>query len=187
MKRIWLRALSAAGIAIAFLWGASAYVLYLVVMPLRPSGTGSSMVFDPVALAYATSIIVAIAILSWLPVFLLLRKGPAVHVTILTSVLTFASLGILFLLVENNVLGALRFSDGFYNRAARVLGDGRDMAFLPLVDPLVSVLSGIAYTLRYGFRFYFHEGIERRVDSSPETRLETNLRDMEFASVNTLR
>jgi hypothetical protein len=168
MKRIWLRALSAAGIATAFLWVASAYVLYLVVMPLRPSGNGTSMMFDPVALAYATSIIVAIAILSWLPVFLLLRQGPAVHVAILTSVLTFASLGILFLLVENNVLGALRYSDGFYYRAARVLGDGRDMAFLPFVDPLISVLSGLAHTAALWLSILFSRRNRAPFDLGPE-------------------
>jgi hypothetical protein len=157
--------LAALVIVTAVLWGVSALVLYIFVKPLASLNGGRSLEFDPVALAYAASIIVAAAILSWLPVFLLARKRPPVLLAVLTSVSTLALLGALFLLVEN-VMGSSWLGGGIWGRAGLILADGNGMAFLPVVDPLISISSGIAYTavLWLSIRLSRKKG----VDDSPQ-------------------
>jgi len=132
-------------IAVVALCCGSACVLYEFAQPLVSPDGGRSMVFDPVALGYATFIIVALAILSWLPIVLFLPRRPSVPVAVLISALTFLLLWAVFWLIEN-VVGPPQSSQGLYARATRILGDGRDMAFLPLVAPLISILSGAFYT-----------------------------------------
>lgn len=132
-------------IAVAAMCCLSACALYEFAQPAVSLDGGKSMAFDPVALAYATFIILAIVILSWVPIFLFLPRKPSVWVAVLTSVLTYLSLGAIFWLVEG-VIGQSLSSEGFYARATRILGDGNDLVFLPLISPLLSAFSGFAYT-----------------------------------------
>ena len=144
-KNSSLQTLAAACIAAIVLWGSSMLVLYLFVKPLASPDGGRTLVFDPVALVDAASIVVAVAILSWLPFFLLGPRRPTLLLAALTSVSTMVLLGGLFLVVDN-VVGADRLGGGFFGRASLVLADGSDIVFLPIIDPLVSVCSGAAYS-----------------------------------------
>ena len=132
-------------LAVVALWGASACVLYLIVKPFISLDNGRSLVFDPLALIDATSIVVVVVFLSWIPVLSFAPKRPTVVVTSLVCASTLVTLSVIFFVVEN-VFGPSHMGEGFFARASGIFANGSDIVFLPLVVPLVSVLSGIAYS-----------------------------------------
>ena len=82
-------------------WCATAFLLYGVAMPLMPSGNGTSMVFDSLALVEATSVITSLVILSWLPILLFARSYPIKISALLASISTWILLGVFFFLVDD--------------------------------------------------------------------------------------
>ena len=99
------------------------------------------MVFDPTALADATSIMTFFVILPWIPVFLIAKRKPGLPLFALTSVCAWLLLGTSFYFVDAAGDAAL------IGRAAVILGDGQDLIFEPVVIPTISMLSGIVYCL----------------------------------------
>jgi hypothetical protein len=124
------------------LWGVTAILPFGIVEPYVSLDNGRTLVFDPLALVEATSIMTCLAILSWIPVFAFAQRRPKLLSAGLVIVLTWICLGVPFWLIDGS---------GFFNvgtfRATRVMGNGQDMAFLPLVIPATSLFSGAAYSM----------------------------------------
>ncbi len=126
----------------AVLWCGTAFLLYRVVEPIMSPDGGRTFLFDPVALVEATSIIVSVAMLSWVLIRLLIPRMPGLLLALVATASTWAFLGVPFALIDKlGVVDVTRF------RAAAVMENGDDLAFLPLLIPLISVFSGVAYSV----------------------------------------
>jgi hypothetical protein len=149
-------------IAAIVLWSASAYVLYFEARPLVSLDKGRTLVFDPIALIYATSIIVAIAVMSWVPIYIFARQRKLIWRLVLTSISTWAFLSLLLLLIENT--SGQMYEQLISYRAFRVLGLDNVFVFMPVVIPIISLLSGavFAVTVRLQNFRLSHEAIGHR-------------------------
>ena len=129
-------------LAVGALWVAVFGVLYLLVQPLTLRD--GQMVFDPVALLEAASIMVFLAAIPWTPAFLFLRKRP--------GLLSFGFIALLAWGVMSALFGRLDGTVSMLSigRAAEVAADGQDIVFMPVVIPAVSLLSGATYCLALG-------------------------------------
>jgi|GEM_PF-4760436 len=145
IKSIFMHKLTAASIAAVSLWGASAYVIYFSAEPLVSLDRGKTMVFDLIALVDATSVIVAIAVLPWVPIYFLAQRKTFRWRLLVTAISTWALLSSLFLLIEN--ASGVMHEQLISYRATRVFGDGRDLVFMPLVIPIISALSGVVFAV----------------------------------------
>jgi hypothetical protein len=121
------------------LWAATGWLLFVMAKPTRSPDNGRSMVFDPIALLYATSVAVALAVVPWGLVFMLPRGWPAWWVAGIVSFSTWMVLSASMLFLENYMqVDAQAF------KASEVFGDGKDLIFMPIIIPLISLLSGAA-------------------------------------------
>lgn len=144
-KQIILHRVVSMTIAAIVLWSASAYVLYFEARPLVSLDKGRTLVFDPIALIYATSIIVAIAVMSWVPIYIFARQRKLIWRLVLTSISTWAFLSLLLLLIENT--SGQMYEQLISYRAFRVLGLDNVFVFMPVVIPIISVLSGAVFAV----------------------------------------
>jgi hypothetical protein len=115
-----------------------------MVKPLVSLDKGRTLVFDPIALIEATSFIVAIAIMSWVPICTFAQRMAFKWRVVLTSISTWALLSLLFLLIEN-ASGEV-YEHLISYRAIRVFGLGNDLVIMPVVIPIISILSGTVST-----------------------------------------
>jgi hypothetical protein len=128
------------GIAALVLWVSAATLLYRVVAPFHSLNDGKTFVFDSVALGEAMTIIVCVSIASWIPVLMFTPRSPGLLLAFFTALSTWIFAGIPFLLIDKfDLFDVTRF------RAAEVMEDGNDLAFSPLLIPLISVLSGVLF------------------------------------------
>jgi hypothetical protein len=149
-KQIILHRLVSMTIAAIVLWSASAYVIYFEARPLVSLDKGRTLVFDPIALIYATLIIVAIAVMSWVPIYIFARQRKLIWRLALTSISTWALLSLLLLLIEN--ASGRMYEQLISYRAFRVLGLDNVFVFMPVVIPIISVLSGAVFAVTVGLQ-----------------------------------
>ncbi len=122
----------------------SAYVFYSQARPMVSLDNGRTLVFDPIALVDATLIMMLIGIISWIPVYRFIRRTAFARSATLATVSTWLLSSVLIYWVDN-MDGRLPCRCEIAERASRVLSDGQDLLFLPLVIPILSVLSGATY------------------------------------------
>ncbi len=128
-------------VAVTGFWLSSASVLYLLARPLVSPDNGRSLVFDPLALIEATSILVAAAILCWMPIFVFARRSSEIRQSVLTSISTWILLSISFFLM----VYLMMFKDVIVGRSPEILGYDNYLIFLPIIIPALSILSGLGY------------------------------------------
>jgi hypothetical protein len=143
-KQSFIQILMTMSIAVVIQWLSSAYLVYFIAKPLISHDNGRSLVFDPIALIDATSVIVVIAIISWVPIYLFAQQKPFIWRLSLTSISTWALLSLCFHVIENASTEMYEWLT--VHRAILVLGNCNDLLFMPLVIPFISALSGVAYS-----------------------------------------
>jgi hypothetical protein len=135
------------------LWFVIAMLLSAIVPPMQSLDHGNTFVPDHIALVEAASGMFCVAILSWLLTSIYARKRWFV-----TIALTWALLAIPFAFIDQ--WGSFGLFDAVsllsHVRAFRVMSDGQDLAFQPLLIPVISIFSGLAYggslMIVYGFK-----------------------------------
>jgi hypothetical protein len=156
-ERFDLSILAALSIIAVVLWSVTAFFLFGCAKPYTSLDNGRTLVFDPLALVWATSIMTGIAILSWIPVLIFAQRGPRLLSAGLATASTWICLGVPFWLIDRSGLGDLAAF-----RASEVMGNGQDMVFLPLVIPLVSFCSGAAYSMAMWLTIRLKQNIQSR-------------------------
>jgi hypothetical protein len=135
-------------IAIIILWGTYLCVLYIFVKPLISSDNGHSLVFDPVALVATASIIALVAAISWAPIFVFIRRRATLRTAFLAGFATWILLSLLFTVIDRG--GPANLPQIIVEKIGPILANGNDLLFLPIVIPIVSILSGVAYSCVLG-------------------------------------
>jgi len=119
-----------------------------VVPPLK-FDIGTNARFDPVALFDSTLVVTAVVLLCWTLLYVLKLRKTGILLAFIATSATWAVLISLFFTAESD-FGRGVFSEGFLNRATAVMANGADMAFMPLVIPLLSLMSGAGYSAELG-------------------------------------
>jgi hypothetical protein len=121
------------------LWAITASVLFVLVSPYH-FPNDQMPVLDSVALVEAASVIVVLAVFSWMPVLILAKRRYGPLLGFVAVALTWISLAVSFRLIDGSA-----FEQGC--RACRVLSNGSDIVFMPLIIPVISAFSGGAFQL----------------------------------------
>jgi len=159
-KKLELPTLAILFIMALVLWGAIAYLLFAFVKPEMSLDHGRTYVFDHLALIEATSIMSSIAILSWVPVFIFAWRRSRFLSAALAAASTWVCLGFPFLLIDRYDLFDIQAIQTF--RASRVMEDGNDLIFLPLLIPLIAIFSGASYLIAMGLAIQLKAIIQGR-------------------------
>jgi hypothetical protein len=133
----------------AVLWCLIAILLNRVVPPYMSPDNGRTFVLDLLALTEATSIITFVATLSWVAIIRFVRRLPIRMQGLIAIAMTWLLLGVPFALIDKCDLFDASSITRF--RATRVMGNGNDIAFLPLVIPVCALLSGITFSVAMWF------------------------------------
>lgn len=128
-----------------------AFVLDRIVEPYK--FVGSHAEFDPAALMDSTLVITTVIFACWGGLFAIGLRKAKFGAMLLVSLVSAAALVALFYMGE-----------GTSYRATAILANGAGMAFILLVMPMLSILSGLAYSIAL-----------RLVKSSPGLREQTDL------------
>lgn len=141
-----IRIIASLCISTMIFWAATASTLRILAEPLAYSQQRNSMVLDSLALVQASSIAAVASFLSWALVVICAGRIALPMAAGLGSIVTWVFLSAGFYSVEN-LAGVKALSSGILGRATRVLADGNDILFMPLIIPIVAVLSGISLFL----------------------------------------
>jgi hypothetical protein len=96
---------------------------------------GSHAEFDIIALLDSTLVITSVVLICWTLLFVLGVRKPAFGVTPLVSLASYAG-----------IVALLYSSEGSGYRASAVLANGGDLAIMPVVIPILSLVSGLSYS-----------------------------------------
>jgi hypothetical protein len=136
----------------------TAYLLYLIVEPIMPLSGGRTYGFDKLALAEAASILSGGAMVSWTVTFLFVRRSPVPLAAALSIAFTWILLGVPFVLIDR--FGFLTAEvEGL--RASEVIANGNDLAFVPLIIPVISLVSGGFYVAALSLSPLFRRVLRR--------------------------
>jgi hypothetical protein len=120
-----------------------AFILNLLVEPLKFVGTHAE--FDPVSLVDSVVVITVAVLICWILLYSFRLRRSGIQLIAVAVFVSWIVLVALFYAAESDPSRGF-FVDGSGSSATAVLANGADMVFMPLIIPILSILSGLAYS-----------------------------------------